>query len=29
VSSLTLAAWLVFALMTFGGIAIVLFFMQR
>jgi len=28
-TSLTLAGWLVFALMTIGGIAIVLFLMQR
>jgi hypothetical protein len=29
VTSLTLAGWLVFALMTVGGIAIVLFCMRR
>jgi len=29
VTSLTLAGWLLFALMTFGGIALLLFFMQR
>jgi hypothetical protein len=29
VTSLTLAGWFVFALMTIGGIAIVLFLMQR
>ena len=28
-TSLTLAGWLVFALMTIGGIALVLFLMQR